>query len=65
VSKKPYDWDRPIQKGGDDLGLDIDYRAQWHAPIGTVERAFWRGAIIGALAEAVVFLLIFGIVWLL
>jgi hypothetical protein len=68
MSKKPYDWDRPIQKGSDDL-LDIDYHdklaQQWHAPIDVVERSFWRGVIIGATCEAVVFLLIFGIIWLL
>jgi hypothetical protein len=59
VTKKPYDWDRP----SDDLGLDIDYRAQWHAPIDTVERAFWHGVVIGAAAEAGVILGVFAFIW--
>jgi hypothetical protein len=51
--RRPYDWDQP----SDDLGLGLD----WYKPIDVVERAFWRGVVIGAIAEAVVFLLIFGI----
>ena len=36
----------------------------WDEPIGTVERAFWRGVLVGGLIEAVfVLLAVLAIVW--
>jgi hypothetical protein len=56
---KPYDWE-----GADDLGLDLPLPQQWHRPIDTIERAFWRGVLVGGLVEAFFVLVCVLIIWL-
>ena len=57
----PYDWDRDPVYDMEQL-LDAPAR-QWRKPIDAVERAFWRGVVIGAAAEAGVIIGIAAFVW--
>jgi len=61
-----YDWDRPdTWPIALEEVLDIDYRAQWDKPLTQPEASFWRGVLVGCVAEAIAVLVILAIGWVL